>query len=164
LVATRDYSSIPGRQPLFARNACGSDISRISRTALMCVVHERGDLLDVRVLVRDHVHEAFFGIRIHPLGAAQRLEADLQSRDWTADADRLAAADSDGDGQRARLRIQPHQLTQCGLDARTDARQNGHATLRADIELRPHAIDARKPRVIRITHDHRMCHATMPST
>ena len=55
------------------------------------MVHQLPGLLDVRVLVRDHVHEAVFDIGIHPFGRAQRLETDLQAGHRTAHADGLAA-------------------------------------------------------------------------
>ncbi len=41
------------------------------------VVDERDGLLDVRVLVRDHVDEAILDIGIHPFGRAKRFETDL---------------------------------------------------------------------------------------
>jgi hypothetical protein len=91
-------------------------------------------LLDVHVLVRDHVHEAVLHIGIHEIGCAQRFQADDHPA-LRGQPDRPATADRDGHRRKRGLRIDRLQVAEHLHQALLHRRQLGQAVSSLRIQL-----------------------------
>ena len=102
----------------------------------MVVVDERTDLLHMDVFVCDHVYEPVFEIGVEILYAAECLETDHDSEDWTSDTHRFSAAHRDGYRRKFCVGIECVQPPQRDQFAVPRARQDRCAASRFCVDRR----------------------------
>ena len=83
----------------------------------MLVVGQRLRLLDVGILVSDHMHKPVRDVRIHPVSRAKGLQADLHSEGGASHAHRFPPAHSDRHRWEFRRRIKIAQFAERDLEA-----------------------------------------------